>query len=136
MPSVAEVAQAAGVSPAAVRARLAEGALEGRQELRGNRQVWVIEQDAAAAYVASHLGTAGGRSEPGGSGAGSAVPEQGVAPARPPSWLTADPAALGLEAALAENERLRAALGALSRAHQALVELVGVAFVERPAPRG
>lgn len=141
MLSVADVAQAAGVSQAAVRARLADGTLEGRQQMRGHRLVWSIDAGSAQRYVTGHGGT-----WPSGERPAAVTPhapdeterdERALdvgAPAAAASWLAADPSSLDPATVLAENARLRAALSAMSRAHQALVDLVEVAFAG-PAAR-
>lgn len=121
--TVAEVALAAGVSPAAVRARLAEGALRGTQERRGNRLVWSVDPDSASAYVNAHGGNNPTASPP------SAADPPVVQVA---AWQAADPDVGGHEAVLAENVRLRKALAALTQAHRALTELVEVAFPPEP----
>lgn len=158
MLSVQEVAKAAGVSSSAVRARLAEGQLRGTRTLNGQRWVWEIHEDDARAYVESHgrqldVGAAthqsGQRVKPKAAATlrmvdtqqqptlfpedlapASERPEVATATpaASPVDWLSPDPGTLDREGLLEENARLRAGLIAISRAHEALTELVGVAM--------
>lgn len=118
MLSVAEVAQRAGVSTAAVRARLLEGTLAGRRVQKGGREVWEVFPDAAQDYVSRHTSSVAQGGElfdvaPGKVGSGQA----GVDGKELRSQGTVD-------ALLDENVRLRAALGALQRSHKELLEVV------------
>lgn len=131
MVAVAEVAQAAGVSQAAVRARLAEGTLAGVRVDRDGRQVWEVDDAAAQRYVATHQAA---RSEPPAPSAGApAQPSQdvsGPAPVRQTARRAAgavvrpsdDAGGSGVDVAalLRENEGLRVALASMSRAHAEL----------------
>lgn len=133
MASVAQVADAAGVSQAAVRAQLAAGTLLGHQEPRGRRVVWVVDDAAAEQYIAGRRGRTRETSAPVVSRAPNLTPPVDGAPTTRGSELgssgpgTGVPVGAGVDLAL-ENAQLRAALAALTRAHQALVDLVEVTY--------
>jgi hypothetical protein len=134
MLEVREVAQRAGVSEAAVRARLASGALAGERVRVGAREVWRVDPVAAQAYITEHAGkprpdapgaataaaakpaTAPG-AVPGGDDTGAGAPA-----ARPAQRARAGAASQAQLAELLEqNAELTRALVTLARAHESLV---------------
>jgi hypothetical protein len=174
--TVATLAQDAGVSTSAVRARLSDGAILGQRVLHGRREVWEIDDDSALRYIAAHdsaepSSAAGAPATAAESGPvpasilssapsaakvaprtsppGLSIPvghlamspwpggverrqtpgAAAVVPASGPEMRHAVPPdvdAFALQALRSENAQLRAALGALTRAHRALVELVEI----------
>lgn len=136
--TVSEVAELAGVSTAAVRARLADGTLKGRQEMRGKRPVWAVEADSARKYASERKrDSRGAQGRAAAKSAGGAVAQPDVS-LRDLDDVVAqlprveqprrDPGSAELDALRKENAQLRALVQGLQRAHSVLLAATTEAY--------
>lgn len=132
--TVAEVAERAGVSQAAVRARLADGTIRGQQRMRGKRSVWAVEAASAQKYIAGRRGEGRGvkkepvkQEGPEGVAQGDvklADLDRAVAQLPGPVRPAATRATGELEALRKENAQLRGVVQGLRRAHSELLAVI------------
>lgn len=136
--TVAEVAGRAGVSQAAVRARLADGTIQGQQRMRGKRSVWAVEAASAQKYIAGRRGEGQGvKKEPVKQEGPEGVAQEDVklhdlesAVAQLPGSDRPTPTRnMGeLEALRKENAQLRGVVQGLRRAHSELLAVVAGSY--------